>query len=78
MGNLGDGMPVAIVEDVVTTASSTFHAIDSAEAAGLKVMKVFCLVDREEGGRENLATRGYNLEALYTKSTLLEGIPANG
>lgn len=76
MGNLSKGMPVAIVEDVVTTAASTFHAIETAEAAGLKVVKVFCLVDREEGGRENLAERGYKLEALFTKSTLLQGMPA--
>jgi orotate phosphoribosyltransferase len=75
MGNLPEGTPVAIVEDVVTTASSTFQAIDSAEAAGLKVVKVMCLVDREEGGRENLAKRGFKLDALYTKTTLLEGIP---
>ena len=35
-----------------------------------------CLVDREEGGRENLAERGFELDALYTKSTLLAGTPA--
>ncbi len=78
MGNLSEGTPVAIVEDVVTTASSTFQAIDSAETAGLKVVKVMCLVDREEGGRENLAERGFELDALYTKSTLLAGTPAGG
>ncbi len=73
-GNLKPGMRVAIVEDVVTTASSTFTAIDAATAAGLEVVHVVCLVDREEGGRENLAARGYALDAVFTKTSLLEGV----
>jgi len=75
MGNLARGMKVAIVEDVVTTASSTLGAIEAAQAAGLDVVQVICLVDREEGGRENLAARGFSLDALYTKTTLLGGRP---
>ncbi|MEK6712503.1 MAG: orotate phosphoribosyltransferase [Nitrospinota bacterium] len=73
MGNLAPGMKVAIVEDVVTTAGSTLSAIEAAREAGLEVVKVLCLVDREEGGRENLAARGFSLDALYTKTTLLGG-----
>ena len=76
LGNLHEGMEVGIAEDVVTTASSTLRAIEGAEAAGLKVVKVLCLVDREEGGRENLAEKGFTLDAIYTKTTLLEGRPA--
>ena len=76
MGNLAPGMKVAIVEDVVTTAGSTLSAIEAAREAGLEVVKVLCLVDREEGGRENLAARGFSLDALYTKTTLLGGRPA--
>jgi len=76
MGNLAPGMPVAIVEDVVTTAGSTLSAIEAAQGAKLEVVQVLCLVDREEGGRENLAARGFSLDALYTKTSLLEGRPA--
>ena len=73
-GNLMPGMKVAIIEDVVTTAASTFTAIDSALAFGLEVAHVICLVDREEGGRENLAERGYELDAVFTKTSLLAGV----
>ncbi|MBI1725447.1 MAG: orotate phosphoribosyltransferase [Candidatus Tectomicrobia bacterium] len=76
MGNLAPGMRVAIVEDVVTTAASTLSAIEAAQEAKLDVVQVLCLVDREEGGRENLAARGFSLDALYTKTTLLSGRPA--
>ena len=65
-------MKVAIIEDVVTTASSTFTAIDAAIGAGLEIAQVICLVDREEGGRENLAARGFELDAVFTKTSLLK------
>lgn len=73
MGNLRSGMRVAILEDVVTTASSSFTAIEAAREAGLEVARVVCLVDREEGGRENLAARGFALDAVFTKTSLLAG-----
>lgn len=72
-GNLRRGMKVAIIEDVVTTASSTFTAIDAARQAGLEVARVVCLVDREEGGRERLAARGFALDAVFTRTSLLRG-----
>ena len=72
-GNLAPGMKAAIIEDVVTTAASTFTAIDAALAFGLEVAHVICLVDREEGGRENLAERGYELDAVFTKTSLVNG-----
>jgi orotate phosphoribosyltransferase len=51
---LHPGMPVAILEDVVTTGGSAIKAIERARAFGLNVRLVLGLVDREEGGREVL------------------------
>jgi orotate phosphoribosyltransferase len=51
---LRPGMPVAILEDVVTTGGSAIKAIERARAFGLDVRLVLGLVDREEGGREVL------------------------
>ncbi len=65
--NLRKGMKVAIVEDVVTTGASTLRAIERAEEAGLVVSRVLCLVDRNEGGAEFLAERGYRLEPMFRK-----------
>ena len=53
-GNLEPGSRVVVVDDVVTTAGSTLRAIEAAEQAGLRVVAVVCLVDREEGGTEKL------------------------
>jgi orotate phosphoribosyltransferase len=50
------GADVVIVDDVCTTGESTVKAIQAAREAGLNVLGAICLVDREEGGRENIET----------------------
>ncbi len=70
--NLPEGTPVAIVEDVVTTAGSTLQAVERAKEEGLRVVKVLALVDREEGGRANLQRLGYELESLFCRRDFME------
>ena len=67
MKNLREGMRVAIVEDVVTTGASTLRAIERAEDAGLSVSRVLAIVDRNEGGADAVAEKGYRLEAMFLK-----------
>ncbi len=64
------GAPVAIVDDVCTTAGSTLQAIGAAEEAGLRVEAVLCLVDRQQGGAE--ALKDYRFLPLFTAAELLE------
>jgi orotate phosphoribosyltransferase len=52
--SLRPNMPVAILEDVVTTGGSALKAISRAREFGLEVALILGLVDREEGGREAL------------------------
>ena len=66
--NLKSGMPVAIIEDVVTTGASTLLAIERAIQAGYVVKRVIAIVDREEGGKEEIQKAGYALESLFTQS----------
>ena len=40
--------PVVIVDDVCTTGASTINAIEAAREAGMQVIGVVCLVEREE------------------------------
>jgi orotate phosphoribosyltransferase len=69
--NLPAGTRVVIVEDVVTTGGSSMKAVRRAEEEGLVVLGIVSLVDREEGGRENIEAEGYWLKALFTKSQLV-------
>ncbi len=69
--NLAEGARVIIVEDVVTSGGSSLKAIKRAEEEGMTVLGVVTLVDREEGGRENIEQAGYWLKAIFTKSDIL-------
>ena len=63
-GPLEPGTNVAIVDDVCTTGGSLFHAIKAAEEAGCSVVKVVSILDRNEGGSEEMRKRGYNFSTL--------------
>ena len=63
-GPLVAGSRVAIVDDTCTTGGSLFHAIAAAEALGCSVVKVIALLDRREGGGDELRRRGYDFTAL--------------
>jgi orotate phosphoribosyltransferase len=67
-GAFAPGQTVALVEDTMTTGGSTLDALDVVRAAGGKVARALCLVDRGEGAREAFAARGIALEALFTRA----------
>ncbi|HEU4427964.1 MAG TPA: orotate phosphoribosyltransferase [Myxococcota bacterium] len=69
-GAFRSGMSVALVEDTTTTGGSTLEALEIVQAAGGKVTRVLCLVDRGEGAAEAFAARGVALEPLFTRSDL--------
>ena len=68
-GFCNQGARVAIVDDVCTTGASTIHAIEAAQEAGMKVVAVVCIVEREEaGGRPAVeaAAQGAPFLRLFT------------
>ena len=69
--NLPEGGTVALLEDVVTTGGTLLQVIDRVEAVGYKVGLVATVVDRQEGGVEALAERGFPLKAVYTRQELM-------
>ena len=71
-GDVKNGDRVVIVDDVATTGQSTIEAIENARAGGLHVVKVIILVDRQEGGRENILKHNVDFEAILTKQDLLD------
>lgn len=63
-GHLKAGSKVAVVDDTCTTGGSLFQAIEAAEAGGCTVVKVLAILDRREGGSDELRRRGYDFTAL--------------
>jgi orotate phosphoribosyltransferase len=47
-GFLQEGARVVIVDDVCTTGASTINAIEAAREAGMTVVAVVCIVERQE------------------------------
>lgn len=68
-GPLSHGSRVAIVDDVCTTGGSLFHAIEAAEGSGCTVVKVLAILDRQEGGSEEIRGRGYDFASLLEATT---------
>ena len=70
--NLETGANVVILEDVVTSGGSSLEAVKRAEESGLNVLMILTLVDRCEGGRENIEAAGYRLESLFEKVDIVK------
>ncbi|HTP05631.1 MAG TPA: orotate phosphoribosyltransferase [Nitrospirota bacterium] len=68
--NLQKGMDVVILEDVVTTGGSSLRAINIAEKEGLNVKGLVVLLDRLEGGKETIESKGYTYKHIFTLNDL--------
>ena len=68
---LAAGERVVIIDDVITTGGSTLTAIERAREAGLIIDRVVTLIDREEGGRENIVRQVARVEAVFTRSDIM-------
>jgi len=71
-GKVTAGDRVTVVDDVVTTGGSTIQAISACRQAGLEVVGVLALVDRQEmNGRENIEKLVPNFKALVTRDEVM-------
>ena len=66
------GELVCLVEDVVTTGGALAEAVSALRDEGLVVRNAVCVVDREEGGSDELARLGVRLRRLFRAGDLLE------
>jgi orotate phosphoribosyltransferase len=70
-GAVKAGEGVVILDDVITTGGSTLAAIEAAREAGLDVKRVIALIDREEGGRENIEKEVSDVRAVLTRTEVM-------
>lgn len=73
-GTFEPGETVLLVDDLITRGGSKLEAIAPLEEAGLTVHDVLVLIDREQGGAEDLARRGYRLHAVLRLTEVLAAL----
>jgi orotate phosphoribosyltransferase len=71
-GDIHPGERVAIIDDVATTGGSTIKAIERARAEGLEVARAVILVDRQEGGLENIRQHVSKVSHIVTRDELVQ------
>ncbi|MCP4349873.1 MAG: orotate phosphoribosyltransferase [Desulfobacterales bacterium] len=70
-GDIEPGERVAVIDDVATTGGSTIKAVERARSEGLDVVKAVILIDRQEGGLENIRNHVEDVSAIITKDELM-------
>jgi len=71
-GDMQPGQRVVIIDDVATTGGSTIKAIERAGSEGLDVVKAVILVDRQEGGLENIRQHVRDVAAIISRDELMK------
>ena len=66
------GEHILFFDDVVSEGLSKLEGIKPLEELGAHVMHLMVVVDREQGGRENLEKLGYKVHALAKISELVD------
>ncbi len=71
-GDLAQGSRIVIIDDVATTGGSTIKAVERARSEGMVVVKAVILVDRQEGGVENIREHVEDVASIITRDDLME------
>ena len=64
------GEKIVLIEDIVTSGGQVIEAVKTLKDAGLSVLKVIVIIDREEGGREAIEGAGIKMDSLFTTTDL--------
>lgn len=64
------GLKVCVIEDVITTGGQVVLSCEDLRKEGALLENVLCVINREQGGPENLAKANLKMTALFTAADL--------
>ncbi|EKE10994.1 MAG: Orotate phosphoribosyltransferase [uncultured bacterium] len=62
---------LVLVDDVLTTGGTLLKSTERINAQGHTVKHIIMIVDREEGAREMLISKGFIVHSIFTRTELL-------
>jgi len=77
-GTVKEGDRFIFFDDVVTSGTSKIEGVKPIEDAGGKIHAILVVVDREQGGREELEGRGYQVRSVTTISDIISSLFKTG
>ncbi|RNA63374.1 orotate phosphoribosyltransferase [Chryseobacterium nematophagum] len=72
------GQNCLLVEDVITSGKSLVETISEVEQEDIKVSDIVVVLDREQGGKQLLESKGYKVHTLFNISEVCDILQENG
>ncbi|RMZ57935.1 orotate phosphoribosyltransferase [Chryseobacterium nematophagum] len=72
------GQNCLLVEDVITSGKSLVETISEVEQEDIKVSDIVVVLDREQGGKQLLESKGYRVHTLFNISEVCDILQENG
>ncbi|SDM36294.1 orotidine-5'-phosphate decarboxylase [Chryseobacterium taihuense] len=72
------GQNCLLVEDVITSGKSLIETIAEIEQEDIKVADIVVVLDREQGGKQLLESRGYRVHTLFNITEVCNILQENG
>lgn len=72
------GQNCLLVEDVITSGKSLLETIPEIENEGISVSDIVVVLDRQQGGKEMLESKGYRVHTLFTISEVCKILKDEG